>query len=66
MSETSHTGPGYNDATVRSLIQHFVNRCKSLELYVNPEKSLEVLMEMTAYATTLCMNKLYKGHFIMK
>jgi hypothetical protein len=57
---------GLNDATVRSLIQHFVNRCKSLELYVNPEKSLEVLMEMSAYATTLCMNKLHKGDFIMK
>jgi hypothetical protein len=57
---------GLNDATVRSLIQHFVDRCKSLELYVDPEKSLEVLMEMSAYATTLCMNKLNKGHFIMK
>lgn len=57
---------GLNDATVRSLIQHFVNRCKLLELYVNPKKNLEVLMEMSAYTTTLCMNKLFKGDFIMK
>lgn len=57
---------GLNDATVRSLLQHFADRCKSLELFVNSEKSPEVLMEMTAYATTLCMNKLYKGHFIIK
>jgi hypothetical protein len=57
---------GVNDNTVRSLIRHFVKRCKSLDLHVNPEKSLQVLMEMTAYATTLCMNKLYKGQFILK
>jgi len=56
---------GLNDATVRSLIQHFVNRCKSFEFYVNPEKSHEVLMEITVYATTLCMNNLYKGHFVI-
>lgn len=55
---------GLNDTTVRSLIQHFVIRCKSFEFYVNPEKSDQVLMEITVYATTLCMNNLYKGHFV--
>jgi len=57
---------GINDVTVRSLLQHFADRAKSLQLYVNTEKSLEILMELTAYATTLCMNKLYKGQFIIK
>jgi hypothetical protein len=57
---------GVGDAAVKSLVQHFIDRCKSLELYVEPEKSIEVLMELSAYATALCMNKLYKGHFIVK
>jgi len=57
---------GLNESEVRSLIYHFVERCKLLELYVNPDKSYKVLMEMTAYATTLSMNKLYKRDFIIK
>jgi hypothetical protein len=57
---------GLNDAAVKSLIQHFADRSKSLNLYVNTEKSFEIMMEMTAYATTLCMNKLCKGQFIIK
>lgn len=57
---------GLNEATVKSLVHHFVERCKLLDLYVNPDKSCETLMEMTAYATTLSMNKLYKRDFIIK
>lgn len=57
---------GLNESTVKSLIHHFVERCKELGLYVNPDKSSEVLMEMTAYATTLSMNKLYKRDFVIK
>jgi hypothetical protein len=57
---------GLNEGTVRSLIHHFVERCKALDLHVNPDKSCKTLMEMTAYATTLSMNKLYKRDFIIK
>jgi hypothetical protein len=57
---------GLNEMVVRSLINHFIDRCRLLELWVKLSKSSEVLMEITAYATTLCMNKLYKGDFIIK
>ncbi|HWP45849.1 MAG TPA: putative zinc-binding metallopeptidase [Candidatus Limnocylindrales bacterium] len=57
---------GLNETVVRSLINHFIDRCKLLGLWVKLSKSSEVLMEITAYATTLCMNKLYKGDFIIK
>lgn len=57
---------GLNETVVRSLIYHFIERCKCLGLWVKLSKSSEVLMEITAYATTLCMNKLYKGDFIIK
>ena len=57
---------GLNEGTVRSLIDHFIERCKLLNLYVSPDKSHEVLMEITVYATTLSMNKLYKRNFIIK
>lgn len=57
---------GLNNVIVRSLIDHFIERCKVLQLWINPKKSHEVLMELTAYTTTLCMNKLYKGDFVIK
>jgi len=57
---------GLNDVVVRSLIDHFIDRCRLLKLWVKPEKSNGVLMEIMVYATTLCMNKLYKGDFIIK
>ena len=61
-----HYWTGLNEGTVRSLIQHFIERCNLLGLHVNPERDCELLMEMTAYATTLSMNKLYKRDFIIK
>jgi hypothetical protein len=57
---------GLNDAVVRSLMIHFIEHCKHLDLWVDPDKTDEILIEVTAYATTLCMNKLYKGDFIIK
>jgi hypothetical protein len=57
---------GLNDALVRSLIRHFIERSKELKLWSDPAKKLRTLTEFTAYATTLCMNKLYKGDFIIK
>ena len=57
---------GLNDALVRSLIRHFIERSRELKLWADPAKRLKTLTEITAYATTLCMNKLYKGDFIIK
>jgi hypothetical protein len=57
---------GLNDAVVRSLIFRFIEDTRKLDLWVELEKVEETLVEVTAYATTLCMNRLYKGDFIIK
>jgi len=57
---------GLNDSVVRGLVNHFIERAKSLKLWVDPRKSTDVLLEIVAYATTLSMNKLYKGDFVIK
>ena len=55
---------GLNDAVIRSLINHFIERAKALSLWVNPSKSHETLVKVMALTTTLCMNRLLKGDFI--
>ena len=57
---------GLQDVVVRSLLLHFIDHCRELGLWVDPEKTDEDLIQVTAYATTLCMNRLYKGDFIVK
>jgi hypothetical protein len=32
---------------------------------LNPAESGDALVEVTAYTTTLCMNRLYKGDFVV-
>ena len=51
---------------MRSLFDHFIERCETLELLVNRRDESALLTELTAYATTLCMNRLYKGDFVIK
>jgi hypothetical protein len=57
---------GLYDVLVRSLIQHFIERARALDLRVDPKKGQAALMDLLAFSTTLCMNKLYKGDFIIK
>jgi hypothetical protein len=57
---------GLNDAVVRSLLLHFVDRCRELKLWVRPDEIEDTLVRVTAYATALSMNKVYKGDFIVK
>ena len=57
---------GLHETHVRSLIVHFTERAKALELWADPAHTAELLMRLTAYATTLCMNKLYKGDFVIR
>ncbi len=57
---------GLYEPAVRSLIVHFIGRSKALGLKVEPGKEQKVLMEVIAFATTLCMNKLYKGDYLLK
>jgi hypothetical protein len=57
---------GLHEGIVRSLIEHFADRCEQLSLWLLEEEREELLSKLTVYATTLCMNRLYKGDFIIK
>jgi hypothetical protein len=57
---------GLNEAVVRSLVFRFIGDCRTLDLWVDLDRAQETLVEVTVYATTLCMNRLYKGDFIIK
>lgn len=57
---------GLEDRLIRSLLNHFIDRCRVLELWVNPAKLQETVVKVTTLMTTLCMNRLYKGDFILK
>jgi hypothetical protein len=57
---------GLYDVQVRSLIAHLIARAKDLDLRVDPARHDRMLTDLVAFATTLCMNKLYKGDFIIK
>jgi len=57
---------GLYDVLVKSLINHFAERAKALDLRVDPKKTHAALMDLLAFATTLCMNKIYKGDYVIK
>ncbi|MDB4976486.1 MAG: hypothetical protein JWN48_4827 [Myxococcaceae bacterium] len=57
---------GLHEHIVRSLVEHFAQRCASMALWLYGSEREAVLTKLTAYATTLCMNRLYKGDFIIK
>jgi hypothetical protein len=57
---------GLNENIVRGLIEHFAERARALDLWLAPEDEQRTLLELVAYATTLCMNRLYKGDFVIK
>ncbi|HEX4353340.1 MAG TPA: hypothetical protein VHZ95_10505, partial [Polyangiales bacterium] len=54
---------GLYDVTVRALIVHLIDRSQRLDLGLSTEDSDRVLIDFTAFASALCMNRLYKGHF---
>jgi hypothetical protein len=55
---------GLYDVQVRSLITHLIQRSAQLELTVDPSERERVLVDFVAFATTLCMNRLYRGEFV--
>jgi hypothetical protein len=57
---------GLYDVQVRSLISHLIERCRKLELRVPAGCEHAVLVDFAAFVTTLCMNKLYKGEFVLE
>lgn len=55
---------GLYDVQVRSLVNHLIQRAQSLELQLDQNESEQVLIDVVAFATTLCMNRLYRGEFV--
>jgi hypothetical protein len=55
---------GVREGVVGSLIDHLVERAKALELVAERRRTARRLIDIIAYATTLCMNFLYIGSFI--
>ena len=57
---------GLYDVLVRSLINHFVERSRKLDLSLDPDDADEALVELVACATALAMNRLHKGEFVLR
>lgn len=57
---------GLHEGIVRSLIEHFIVRADALSLRVRDDAREALSANLTVYVTTLCMNRLYKGDFIIK
>jgi hypothetical protein len=57
---------GLHEHTVRALVEHLAERARVLGLAYRVGQQQRLLMQLTAYVTTLAMNRLYKGDFIVK
>jgi hypothetical protein len=57
---------GLHESIVRSLIEHFALRARELGLWLREEDRARLALRLTSYATTLSMNRLYKGDFVIK
>jgi hypothetical protein len=56
---------GLYDVIVRSLVNHFVERCERLELWLLQAEENEALVRFTALVTALCMNRIHQGSFVL-
>jgi hypothetical protein len=54
---------GVRRPVVRALVEGLVRTCRELELYAVNGREPAYLVELTAYGTTLAMNKLTRGRF---
>ena len=57
---------GVRRAIVRALVEAVIRHCGELKLYGDPSKEAAYLVELTAYGTTLAMNYLTRGRFVLK
>jgi hypothetical protein len=57
---------GLYDVQVRSLVNHLSERSRQLGLRVDADRSAAVLIDFMAFVTALCMNKLYRGDFVIQ
>jgi len=57
---------GVRRPIVRALVEAIIGHCGEQKLYGEPAKEAAYLVELTAYATTLAMNYLTRGRFVLK
>lgn len=57
---------GLSENVIRSLLEHLAERARVLELCLPLAERARLSLELSTYATTLCMNRLYKGDFVVK
>jgi hypothetical protein len=57
---------GLSDALIRALLAHLSERADALGLWFSEEDRERVSIELSSYVTALCMNRLYKGDFVVK
>ena len=55
---------GVKRPLVRALIERIVRTCRDLDLHVDLTREAATLVELTAYVTTLAMNRLTRGRFV--
>jgi len=55
---------GLYDVEVRALIQYLIGRSDQLQLAIDPRRGEHVLVDFVAFASTLCMNRLYHGEYV--
>ena len=56
---------GVKRATVRALVERMIRTCRELNLFAQAGREPAYLVELTAYGTTLAMNYLTRGRFIL-
>jgi hypothetical protein len=57
---------GLNDELIRALLAHLAERAAALGLWFAPRERERLVIELSSYVTALCMNRLYKGDFVVK
>jgi hypothetical protein len=57
---------GLGESAIRSLLEHLAERAEQLELRVAASERPRSVTELATYVTALCMNRLYKGDFVVK
>ena len=57
---------GLSDELIRALLAHLAERADALGLWFAPRERERLVIELSSYVTALCMNRLYKGDFVVK
>ena len=57
---------GLYDVRVRVLVNHLSERARALGFRVPVPQTAAVLIDFMAFVTALCMNKIYKGDFVIQ